>query len=90
VDAALIKELASRVGRLVTVEEGCLIGGLGSAACEVLADAGVHTTAVRRLGIPDAFMPHGRTDEIRAQCSIDAKGIEVACLEVCGGVGSGQ
>lgn len=84
-DRDLVFRLASEVGKLVTVEEGCLIGGFGAAICETLADAGVHTTAVRRLGIPDSFVPHGKTDDLRAQCGIDARGIERACLEVCAG-----
>ncbi len=83
-DNAIVLDLAKRVGRLVTVEEGCLTGGFGAAVCEALADAEVHTTAVRRLGIGDAFVPHGKSDELRAECQIDATGIEKACLEVCG------
>ena len=85
-DRELVFEAARSVGRIVTVEEGSLTGGFGAAVCEALADAGVHTTAVRRLGIPDRFMPHGRTHELRGQCGIDAKGIEAACLEVCSSV----
>ncbi|NSW56629.1 MAG: 1-deoxy-D-xylulose-5-phosphate synthase [Armatimonadetes bacterium] len=83
-DQELVYRLAAEVGKLVTVEEGCLIGGFGAAVCECLADAGVHTAAVRRLGLPDGFVPHGQTDDLRGQCGIDAKGIERACLEVCG------
>ncbi len=83
-DQELVHRLAADVGKLVTVEEGCLIGGFGAAVCECLADAGVHTAAVRRLGLPDGFVPHGQTDDLRGQCGIDARGIERACLEVCG------
>ena len=83
IDRELVLDLARRVGKIVTVEENVLAGGLGAAACEVLADAGTHTTAVRRLGIPDAFMPHGATAQLRAGCRIDADGIEAACLELC-------
>ena len=82
------REIGSRFrchcGKVVTVEEGCLTGGFGAAVCEALADAGVHTTAVRRLGIGDSFVPHGNSDSLRAECGIDAKGIERVCLDICG------
>lgn len=81
-DGELVLDLAARVGRLVTVEEGCVTGGFGAAVCEVLADAGVHAVTVRRLGIPDEFVSHGWTEELRARCGIDAAGIERACVEV--------
>jgi 1-deoxy-D-xylulose-5-phosphate synthase len=83
-DAKLILELAGRIGRVVTVEEGCLTGGFGAAVCELLADAAVHTVAIRRLGLGDEFLPHGSTDALRHQCGIDAAGIAAACLDVCG------
>ena len=82
-DDEIVLELAQKVGRLVTVEEGALTGGFGAAVCEVLADRAVHTIAVRRLGMKDGFMPHGRTDQLRADCLIDAAGIADACREVC-------
>ncbi len=84
-DHELVLEAARRTGRLVTVEEGCLAGGFGSAVCEALADAGVRGPVVRRLGVPDRFVPHGKTEDLRALCGIDARGIEAACREVCCG-----
>lgn len=83
-DRDAVVAAARDTGRIVTVEEGILAGGFGSAVCEALADAAVHTTAVRRLGIADCFMPHGNTDKLRADCGIDAEGIARACREVCG------
>lgn len=82
-DHALVMDAARRVGRIVTVEEGCLAGGFGAAVCEALASAGVHTTAIRCLAIPQRFMPHGDTQALRAECGIDAEGIQAACREVC-------
>ena len=83
-DRDLVLQTAQRVGKIVTVEEGTLVGGFGAAICEVLADAGIHTTAVRRLGIADEFVPHGESEQLRAECGIDADGIYNTCLEVCG------
>lgn len=81
-DQELIFQAATQIGRLVTVEEGCLAGGYGAAVCEALADAGLHTTAVRRLGVPDRFMSHGSTEGLRAECGLTAEGIAAACREV--------
>lgn len=82
VDRDLVVRLAREVGRIVTVEEGCLAGGFGAAVCEILADAAVHTAAIRRLGVPDRFMPHGQTERLRAECGLDRAGIEAACREI--------
>jgi 1-deoxy-D-xylulose-5-phosphate synthase len=58
-DAALIIELAERIGRIVTVEEHAAAAGFGSAVLECLAAAGLSGVAVRVLGIPDQFVDHG-------------------------------
>jgi len=82
VDRALVLRLAREVGRIVTVEEGCLAGGFGAAVCEVLADAGVQMATVRRLGVPNRFMPHGQTELLQAECGLNRAGIEAACREL--------
>jgi 1-deoxy-D-xylulose-5-phosphate synthase len=64
---------------VVTVEEAALMGGFGSAVLEAAADAGLNTSHVRRLGIPDRFIEHGERSELLAGLGLDAAGIASAC-----------
>jgi len=61
-DTELILPLAQRIGRVVTLEEGCLIGGFGSAVAEALLDANINVP-VKRLGIPDVLVDHAEPDQ---------------------------
>jgi 1-deoxy-D-xylulose-5-phosphate synthase len=71
-DADLICDLADRVGRVVTVEEGALAGGFGSAVVELLTDRGLGHVRVQRVGLPDRFVPHGDTSLLLEECGLDA------------------
>ena len=64
-DTELILPLAQRIGRVVTLEEGCLIGGFGSAVAEALLDANINVP-VKRLGIPDVLVDHAEPDQSKA------------------------
>jgi 1-deoxy-D-xylulose-5-phosphate synthase len=64
-DTELILPLAQRIGRVVTLEEGCLIGGFGSAVAEALLDANINVP-VKRLGIPDILVDHAEPDQSKA------------------------
>ena len=74
-DTELVSEMARGVGRIVTVEENVLAGGFGSAVVEALADAGLDSVQVLRLGMPDQFVEHGTADAQRRRLSLDARGI---------------
>jgi 1-deoxy-D-xylulose-5-phosphate synthase len=76
-DKALVLDLARRHEGLVTLEEGCIAGGAGSAVMEALAEAGV-TVPVLQLGLPDEFIEHGDHGKLLALCGLDAAGIEAA------------
>lgn len=76
-DKALVLELASTHDLLVTVEEGCIMGGAGSAVAECLAEAGVNKNLLL-LGLPDDYIEHGDHGKLLAQCGLDAAGIEAA------------
>ncbi len=67
---------------LMTIEEGTLMGGFGSAVLECASDAGVDTGRIRRLGLPDHFIEHGERDDLLANLQLDARGIAVACREL--------
>ncbi len=79
-DTALVLELARGHDALVTVEEGCVMGGAGSAVLEALAAAGVNK-AVLQLGLPDSYVEHGDPAKLLAQCGLDAAGIEMSILK---------
>ena len=76
-DTELLLELAKEHSAFVTVEEGVLMGGAGSAVLEALQDAGI-SIPVLRLGIPDEFTVHGDPQKILSQLGLDAKGIEAS------------
>ena len=73
-DVELVKQLAQMHDALVTVEEGCIMGGAGSAVSEALAEAGI-VKPVLHLGLPDKFIDHGDAAQLLASCGLDAKGI---------------
>ncbi len=79
-DVTLATEMARTHEGIVTVEEGCAIGGAGSAVLEALAAAGI-TTPVLTLGLPDIFIEHGDPAKLLANCGLDAAGIERSIAE---------
>ena len=75
-DEAAVLELARAATLVVTVEEHSLVGGLGSAVLECLADHGRSGVRVKRLGLPDAFAPHyGSQDDLLATYGLLPAGI---------------
>jgi len=79
-DAELVADLARSHEAIVTVEEGCTMGGAGSAVLEALAAAGL-PTPVLTLGLPDTFVEHGDPAKLLAMCGLDAAGIEQAVIK---------
>ncbi len=71
---------------VVTVEEGSLMGGFGSAVLEAASDAGVDTSRIRRLGIPNQFVEHGSREELLADLGLDGQGIAEACRKAADGL----
>jgi 1-deoxy-D-xylulose-5-phosphate synthase len=76
-DAELVAELARSHEALVTVEDGCTMGGAGSAVLEALQAAGL-TVPVLVLGLPDTFVEHGDPAKLMSLCGLDAAGIEAS------------
>ncbi|RCJ15737.1 1-deoxy-D-xylulose-5-phosphate synthase [Nostoc sp. ATCC 43529] len=68
-DVDLIVPLAERIGRVVTLEEGCLMGGFGSAVAEALLDRGV-LVPVTRIGVPDELVEHATAEESKASLGL--------------------
>ena len=75
IDAELLRELAQTHDAFVTVEEGCVMGGAGSACVESLLADGV-VLPVLQLGLPDSFIDHGDPAKLLAECGLDGAGIE--------------
>jgi 1-deoxy-D-xylulose-5-phosphate synthase len=73
----------------VTVEEGALGGGFGSAVLECLNDLGMGSRLLR-LGIPDRFIEPGDREELLADLGLDAAGILKACVDLAGQCGIGH
>jgi 1-deoxy-D-xylulose-5-phosphate synthase len=74
VDADLLRELAATHDAIVTIEEGTIMGGAGSACVEALLASGV-VKPVLQLGLPDSFIDHGDPAKLLASVGLDAKGI---------------
>ena len=80
-DTVLLDEVARRYKAVVTVEDGCLAGGFGSAVLEYYAQSqlasrsGTASPKVIRLGLPDSFVTHGPVAQLHSDCHIDAAGI---------------
>ncbi|MNH30445.1 1-deoxy-D-xylulose-5-phosphate synthase [compost metagenome] len=73
-DEELLHEVFKKFKKVITVEDGCLVGGMGSAVLEFMADKG-YAAEVKRLGIPDKIVEHGDQQELYAECHYDAKAI---------------
>jgi 1-deoxy-D-xylulose-5-phosphate synthase len=80
-DKEVLHSVFRRFKHIITVEDGVLKGGFGSAVIEFMCDNG-YNSEVRRLGIPDYFIEHGTQEELIKECGFDAEGIEVAIREV--------
>ena len=79
-DVELVTELALTHDGVVTIEDGCVMGGAGSAVQEVLAAAGI-LIPVLALGFPDEFIEHGDPVKLMAMCGLDAAGIEQSIVK---------
>jgi len=80
-DEAMLHEIASRYHRIVTVEDGTVVGGFGSAVLEFMSQHG-YTPEVKMLGIPDRLVEHGTPAELIHECGYDAPAIANAVREM--------
>lgn len=80
-DEQLLHEVFTTHKKVVTVEDGCITGGFGSAVLEFMADHG-YSAEVKRLGIPDRVVEHGEQAELHAECGYDPDSIEQVVLQM--------
>jgi 1-deoxy-D-xylulose-5-phosphate synthase len=80
-DENLLHEVFSKFDKIITVEDGCVMGGMGSAILEFMVDQG-YSAKVKRLGIPDEFIHHGTQQELYAEAGFDAESIIKTAIEM--------
>lgn len=73
-DEVLLHEVFTKFDHIVTVEDGCIMGGMGSAIGEFMLDHG-YQSKITRLGIPDKYIEHGSQGELHKECGYDVEGI---------------
>lgn len=80
-DEKLLHEVFSKYSKIITVEDGTIVGGFGSAVLEFMARHG-YSAKVKMLGIPDKVVEHGSPAELHSECGYDAEAIAVAVREM--------
>lgn len=81
IDTDILNEVGKKYSRIITIENGAVTGGLGSAVMEFMGDNG-YTPTIRRLGLPDRFIEHGSTPELLHICNIDEEAVINALREL--------
>ena len=74
IDQVMLHEVFTKFKKVITIEDGCLMGGFGSAVVEFMSDQKYNSEIVR-LGIPDEYIHHGTQDELWEDCGFDKKAI---------------
>lgn len=85
-DEAMLHEIFSKYSKVITVEDGCVQGGFGSAVLEFMAEHN-YKAEIKILGIPDAIIEHGEQLELHQECGFDPKGIENTVMQMLESVG---
>jgi 1-deoxy-D-xylulose-5-phosphate synthase len=80
-DEEMLHGIGKKFQQIVTLEDGILNGGMGSAILEFMADHG-YTPTIRRIGIPDQFIQHGSIKELHQLCGIDSTSVENILLSL--------
>ena len=80
-DTEMLDEIGKKFHRIVTVEDGILNGGMGSAVLEFMSNHS-NTPTVKRIGIPDSFIEHGAPEDLYHLCGMDEEGIYKTLLSI--------
>jgi len=83
IDEDLLHEVFKQHKQVITLEDACIIGGLGSAVLEFMSDNG-YAARVKRLGVPDKWVEQGTQEELYKECGFDKEGIKFACKNILG------
>lgn len=82
-DEAMLHDIFQNFDKVITVEDGCLQGGFGSAVAEFMLDHD-YSAQIKRLGIPDRIVEHGEQIELHKECGFDPEGIAQAVRDILG------
>jgi len=74
IDEKILDEVASKFDTIITVEDGVIEGGFGSAVTEYFAKSS-KSISIIRLGVPNRFIEHGSQEELHRECGFDTEGI---------------
>jgi 1-deoxy-D-xylulose-5-phosphate synthase len=85
IDELMLHEVFGKFDKVITVEDGCIQGGFGSAVIEFMADNGYHAQ-IKRLGVPDRYIEHGSQDELYKECGYDTDAMVATATEMVGEV----
>ena len=80
-DEKILHEVGKKFEKVITIEDGVIQGGFGSAVLEFFADNG-YRVQTKRLGIPDTFIEHGTPDELYSMLGLDTEGIANSIREI--------
>ena len=81
-DETLLHEVFSRFKDVITIEDGCIQGGMGSAVAEWAMEQG-YSARVARLGVPDRYVEHGTQAQLYKECGYDAEAIVDKAASLC-------
>ncbi len=82
-DEVLLHKIFIKYQKIITIEDGTIVGGMGSAVIEFMAENG-YSAIIRRLGIPDKFIDQGTQTELARDCGFDMEGIRQAARALVG------
>jgi 1-deoxy-D-xylulose-5-phosphate synthase len=83
IDQVMLHEVFTKFKKVITIEDGCIMGGFGSAVIEFMADQG-YSSQIIRLGIPDEYIHHGTQEELWADCGFDKNAIVSTAKKLVG------
>ena len=83
IDEKLLHTIFHKFDKIITIEDGTIVGGFGSAVIEFMCEKG-YQAKVKRLGIPDKFIEHGTVAELQSECGFDFAGIEKEIRNILG------
>ncbi len=81
IDELMLHEVMGKFKNIITIEDGCLQGGMGSAVLEFMGDNG-YAVNIKRLGIPDKYIEHGTQDELYTECGFDVNAMVSTALSM--------
>ena len=80
-DTEMLHSIGQKFNKIITLEDGVIKGGMGSAILEFMSEND-YTPSIHRMGIPDEFIEHGRVEELYHLCNLDTPAIEEAMLDI--------